>query len=102
MGVEIVHPPYSCTHGFMITACGLVCKKGPGESCRGLNGVCGDGLACSDCNRCEGCSYEDFKCFTDSLCVSSQDSLVVKEDASGNQATDNTAIENRESKNLIE
>lgn len=40
-------------------ACGGrgVCLKGPGDICGGLGdqyGVCGAGLVCSSCNRCEG------------------------------------------------
>ena len=34
--------------------CGEVCLKGPGDICGGIGdqyGVCGDGLACSSCNR---------------------------------------------------
>ena len=69
-------PPGSCLYGELATPCGVVCKKGPSEICGGSGdqyGVCGDGLTCSDCNRCTGCSYAAFKCFSDTKCVSYQD-----------------------------
>ena len=68
--------PGSCLHGEIATVCGVVCKKGPSDICGGSGdqyGVCGDGLTCSDCNRCTGCSYAAFKCFSDTKCVSYQD-----------------------------
>merc|ERR1711915_328120 len=69
--------PSTCIHGVLPTPCGYVCKKGPGEICGGSGGqygVCGDGLSCSECNRCSGCSYAAFKCYSESSCISSQDS----------------------------
>ena len=68
--------PSSCLHGSLSTPCGPVCKKGPSDICGGSGdqyGVCGDGLSCSDCNRCTGCSFTAFKCFSDNSCVSFQD-----------------------------
>ena len=49
------HYVMTCQQG----ACGGrgVCLKGPGDICGGLGdqyGVCGAGLVCSSCNRCEG------------------------------------------------
>ena len=52
--------------------CGQACYKGPGDICGGLGdqyGVCGDGLVCSSCNRCIGCSYNSFTCFDDYECL---------------------------------
>ena len=52
--------------------CGQECYKGPGDICGGLGdqyGVCGEGLVCSSCNRCIGCSYNSFTCFDDHECL---------------------------------
>ena len=69
-----------CLHGSLVTPCGLVCKKGPGEVCGGRHGqygVCGDGTQCSDCNRCSGCSYTMFRCYSDhDKCASADDSFL--------------------------
>merc|ERR1712150_67681 len=67
--------PGSCLHG-SLGPCGGECRKGPGEICGGSGrqyGVCGEGLTCSDCNRCTGCSYTSFKCYSEEACVSSTD-----------------------------
>eukprot|EP00092_Neocalanus_flemingeri_P094446 GFUD01120111.1.p1 GENE.GFUD01120111.1~~GFUD01120111.1.p1 ORF type:complete len:101 (+),score=18.62 GFUD01120111.1:41-343(+) len=65
-------PPISCTHGMILNACGrTVCRSGPGDMCGGkwgMYGICGEGLACSDCNRCQGCSFETFTCWDDEKC----------------------------------
>ena len=48
------------------------CTKGPGDHCGGkdnLYGTCGEGLMCSNCNRCIGCSRKTFECFDDRLCI---------------------------------
>ena len=69
-----------CGAGHLLTVCGLVCKKGPGDVCGGSHGqygVCGEGLHCSECNRCSGCSYTMFRCFSDhDKCASSDDSFL--------------------------
>merc|ERR1712183_884532 len=38
-----------------------VCKKGPSQVCGGkdhIYGRCGEGMMCSNCNRCQGCSLK--------------------------------------------
>ena len=73
--------PQDCLHGWVTTPCGgRVCRKGPGGVCGGSQaqyGVCGEGLQCSDCNRCTGCSYRLFRCYSDhDKCASSDDSFL--------------------------
>ena len=61
----------SCLHGEMMGPCGRVCLRGPGEMCGGRGdryGVCGGGMACSDCNKCEGCSSSTGECAQDREC----------------------------------
>jgi len=62
-----------CTYGWEVDACGnQICTKGPGEVCGGKNqryGVCGEGLVCSNCNRCQGCSLRTYECFDDPKCI---------------------------------
>ena len=57
--------------------CGLQCGKGPGEVCGGEGGrygVCVEGLQCSDCNRCTGCSFTQYICYSDdTTCVTESD-----------------------------
>eukprot|EP00092_Neocalanus_flemingeri_P009709 GFUD01010457.1.p1 GENE.GFUD01010457.1~~GFUD01010457.1.p1 ORF type:complete len:134 (+),score=32.05 GFUD01010457.1:73-474(+) len=63
----------TCEEGEFQGPCGQVCKKGPGDICGGAGdqyGVCGDGLSCSSCNLCTGCSYKSFSCYDDSECLS--------------------------------
>jgi len=52
----------SCIYGTTQDLCGrTVCLKGPGEMCGGRfgrYGRCADGLMCSNCNRCQGCSFQ--------------------------------------------
>ena len=46
--------------------------SGPGEVCGGKHqryGICGEGLMCSNCNRCQGCSMKTFECFDDRQCI---------------------------------
>ncbi|XP_023340265.1 neuroparsin-A [Eurytemora carolleeae] len=63
-----------CHYGTTYDRCGnRVCMKGPGEVCGGKYGrygTCGDGLMCSNCNRCQGCSYQTFSCWSDTNCLS--------------------------------
>ena len=53
-----------CKYGITKNNCGqTVCLKGPGEMCGGKfggYGTCADGLMCSNCNRCQGCSFRTF------------------------------------------
>ncbi len=62
-----------CVFGWEIDACGhKVCTKGPGDLCGGKHqryGICGEGLMCSNCNRCQGCSLKTFQCFDDRHCI---------------------------------
>jgi len=62
-----------CYYGQTFDRCGnKVCMKGPGEMCGGKfgrYGICGDGLMCSNCNRCQGCSYRTFVCWNDNNCM---------------------------------
>ena len=67
-----------------------VCLRGPGEMCGGKYGrwvisiikslllvklcnfrygACADGLMCSNCNRCQGCSFRTFICWEDKNCI---------------------------------
>ena len=32
-------------------------------------GMCADGLMCSNCNRCQGCSFTTFMCWDDHDCI---------------------------------
>lgn len=32
-------------------------------------GICADGLMCSNCNRCQGCSFQTFMCWDDKNCI---------------------------------
>ena len=74
--------PGDCgVEGWVMSACGgRVCRKGPGGVCggsQGQYGVCGEGLQCSECNRCTGCSYIAFRCYSDhDKCASSDDSFL--------------------------
>jgi len=67
----------SCKYGWEVDACGRhSCTKGPGDHCGGkdnLYGTCGEGLMCSNCNRCIGCSRKTFECFDDRLCITGFD-----------------------------
>merc|ERR1712107_464550 len=57
---------FRCEHGQGEGPCGPVCLKGPGEICGGeenIYGMCSEGLICSNCNRCTGCSYYSLTCF---------------------------------------
>eukprot|EP00092_Neocalanus_flemingeri_P000787 GFUD01000838.1.p1 GENE.GFUD01000838.1~~GFUD01000838.1.p1 ORF type:complete len:105 (+),score=22.27 GFUD01000838.1:258-572(+) len=62
-----------CTYGTTMDNCGqTVCLKGPGEMCGGKfgrYGTCADGLMCSNCNRCQGCSFRTFICWDDRNCI---------------------------------
>lgn len=62
-----------CIYGWDVDPCGIkVCAKGPGEVCGGKHqryGICGEGLMCSNCNRCQGCSMKTFECFDDRQCI---------------------------------
>jgi len=64
-----------CSYGWEVDACGRKsCTKGPGDICGGKNnryGICGEGLMCSNCNRCQGCSLKTFECYDDRTCISS-------------------------------
>jgi hypothetical protein len=46
-----------CEYGWEVDACNnKVCTKGPGEVCGGKHmryGICGEGLMCNNCNRCQ-------------------------------------------------
>eukprot|EP00090_Calanus_glacialis_P023354 TRINITY_DN36034_c0_g1_i1.p2 TRINITY_DN36034_c0_g1~~TRINITY_DN36034_c0_g1_i1.p2 ORF type:complete len:106 (-),score=26.78 TRINITY_DN36034_c0_g1_i1:225-542(-) len=65
--------PSDCTYGITTNNCGhTVCLKGPGEMCGGKfgrYGTCADGLMCSNCNRCQGCSFRTFICWDDRNCI---------------------------------
>lgn len=60
---------HDCKYGLDVDDCGnKYCMKGPGDYCGGLNniyGTCAEGLACSDCNRCRGCSIKTLTCHED-------------------------------------
>ncbi|TRY71472.1 hypothetical protein TCAL_13025 [Tigriopus californicus] len=62
-----------CKYGWEVDSCGeTVCTKGPGEVCGGrfqIYGICGEGLMCSNCGRCHGCSFKTFECYDDPKCV---------------------------------
>jgi len=62
-----------CDYGWEVDACGnYLCTKGPGDICGGKHmryGICGEGLMCSNCNRCTGCSTRTFDCFDDKHCI---------------------------------
>ena len=64
--------PERCKYGWELDACGdKTCTKGPGDLCGGKHnryGICGEGLMCSNCNRCYGCSLKTFECFEDTRC----------------------------------
>lgn len=68
-----VNDANKCTYGWEVDACGnQICTKGPGEVCGGKGqryGVCGEGLVCSNCNRCQGCSLRTYECFDDPKCI---------------------------------
>ncbi len=61
-----------CKYGWEMDVCGVrQCTKGPGDLCGGKQqryGICGEGLMCSNCNRCYGCSLKTFECFEDRSC----------------------------------
>lgn len=65
--------PELCSYGSVVDKCGKrVCSKGPGEMCGGKYGrygICDDGLMCSNCNRCQGCSFKTFRCWDDPDCI---------------------------------
>merc|ERR1712083_355441 len=55
----------------MLGPCGRVCLRGPGDMCGGRGaryGLCGEGLECSPCNRCVGCSADTGQCFVSEHC----------------------------------
>jgi len=62
-----------CYYGITSDMCGnKACLKGPGEMCGGKYGrygTCADGLMCSNCNRCQGCSFRSFMCWDDKNCI---------------------------------
>ena len=71
--------PSACEHGDVMGPCGRVCLKGPGDFCggrRNVYGKCGESLKCSGCNRCVGCSFRSFFCFTDRECLYQDDALL--------------------------
>ncbi|XP_063991684.1 uncharacterized protein LOC135170096 [Diachasmimorpha longicaudata] len=50
------------------------CKRGPDEHC-GIQGSCGAGMHCL-CDRCYGCSTDNFKCSTFMpTCIPQEDHL---------------------------
>ncbi|XP_040582057.1 neuroparsin-A [Lepeophtheirus salmonis] len=63
-----------CEFGWYYDLCDVkTCAKGPRDHCGGRHnryGVCGEGLMCSNCNRCQGCSLHTFECFHDNFCYS--------------------------------
>ena len=85
-----------CAYDTTKDQCGNeVCLRGPGEMCGGkygrwklsriekliINnwnsryGTCADGLMCSNCNRCQGCSFRTFICWEDKNCIYWPDQL---------------------------
>jgi len=62
-----------CLYGRYTDYCGTFrCQKGPGDTCGGrrdIHGVCANGLLCSNCQRCTGCSYQSFICWEDLECM---------------------------------
>ena len=46
-----------CKYGWEVDACSnKICTKGPAEVCGGKHmryGICGEGLMCNNCNRCQ-------------------------------------------------
>ena len=38
-------------------------------SCQCRYGTCAEGLMCSNCNRCQGCSFRTFICWDDRNCI---------------------------------
>eukprot|EP00092_Neocalanus_flemingeri_P059109 GFUD01070560.1.p1 GENE.GFUD01070560.1~~GFUD01070560.1.p1 ORF type:complete len:121 (+),score=37.51 GFUD01070560.1:28-363(+) len=61
----------TCQYGEMMGPCGRVCLRGPGEMCGGRGdryGVCGGGMTCSDCNKCQECSARTGECSDDMEC----------------------------------
>ncbi len=62
----------NCRYGWEVDVCGVKqCTKGPGDLCGGKHqryGICGEGLMCSNCNRCYGCSLKTFECYEDGGC----------------------------------
>merc|ERR1712037_566331 len=62
----------SCQFGLGRASCGVEqCLKGPGEMCGGpwhRYGKCAEGLVCSACHRCQGCSFISFTCWQDEAC----------------------------------
>ena len=40
-----------------------------GMLCVARYGTCADGLMCSNCNRCQGCSFKTFICWDDRNCI---------------------------------
>jgi hypothetical protein len=47
----------ACRFGWEVDACNnKICTKGPAEVCGGKHmryGICGEGLMCNNCNRCQ-------------------------------------------------
>ena len=70
---HVVADVKECRYGWETDICGhKSCSKGPGETCGGKDqryGVCGEGLMCSNCNRCQGCSFRTFRCYDDRNCI---------------------------------
>ncbi|XP_012139099.1 queen brain-selective protein-1 [Megachile rotundata] len=67
-----------CEFGVVMSlACGVPqCAKGPDQTCGGprdLFGMCGEGMYCN-CNKCTGCSSEEFECSKKDPCL--PDSIV--------------------------
>ena len=63
----------NCEFGWVMDSClNKVCAKGPGEVCGGRHqryGLCSQGLSCSNCDRCRGCSVYTFTCYDDNDCI---------------------------------
>ena len=67
--VNSAHCLKSRSYHFIIETISIA---GPGEVCGGKNeryGICGEGLMCSNCQRCQGCSLKTFECFDDRQCI---------------------------------
>ena len=62
-----------CEFGVVMSvACGVPqCAKGPDQLCGGsrdILGICGEGMYCN-CNKCIGCSSEEFECSKKDPCL---------------------------------
>ena len=70
---NLARDPSKCRYGVETDNCGYQrCLKGPGDICGGKGnryGACGEGLLCSNCMVCTGCSWKTWECEDSHNCI---------------------------------